>query len=300
MSAFPILLTKDAYDPVSGKMIYQFPSTQTFSNKEVALINSSFYNSFFNITSTAQNNRITIEFPTGNFSGSGNPTYLTRTLVLPDGYYSIETLNQALQNWFVNERWFYYDSGSGMNVYFVQLVANATLYSCQLNTFLVPTSAQALINGWIAPNGGTGWTVNTGTTFVAPRVVISAGLGLLLGFPPQTTPTFTSASWTGSPQVLLGTAAPEINMVSGLIMRTNLISQSTGYPVDMLALVPITSQFGAVTQFVAPHPVFSPIPNGRYNTIEIYFMDQSLRTVKLYDPDITITLEIRERMQVSA
>lgn len=295
MSAFPILLTKEAYDPVSGKMVYQFPSTQTFSNMEVALVNTSFYNSFFNITAAFGNNQIKVEFPSGSYSGSGSPAYTTRTLTLADGYYSIETLNQALQNWFVNERWFYYDSGSGMNVYFVQLQTNATLYSAQINCFLVPTAAQAATNGWVLPTGGAGWTVNTGSHFVAPRVQISAGLGALLGFPASTTATYTSATWTLTPATFLGTAAPAINMVSGLIMRTNLISQSTGYPVDMLALVPITSQFGAVTQFVAPHPVFSPIPNGRYNTIDIYFMDQSLRTVKLYDPDITITLEIRER-----
>lgn len=295
-NAFPILLTKNNYNADTGKLVYQFPSSQTFSNRKVGLLNCSFYNCFFNITAEQQNNSLTLQFPTGALTGT-SPTYLNFDIVLPDGYYSIDTLNQAIQNYCVNQRLYYYDSGSGLNVYFVQLQANATLYSCQLNCFYVPTATQATSNGWLVPSGGAGWTVNTGTRFATPRVIFAEKLASLLGFTTTSLPsgTPTTATWTNTPVTALGAAAPAINMVSGVILRTNLISQSTGSPSDMLALVPITSQFGAITEFVASHPVFSPVPNGQYPTIEVYFMDQNLRPIKFFDPDITVTLEISDR-----
>lgn len=297
MSAFPLLLTKSSYNETTGKMLYTFPSTQVFSDKEVGLITAAFYNCFFNISAAMQNNSLTIYFPSGNYSGSGSPTMLTRTLVLADGYYSVAALNEALQNFCINQNLYYYDSGSGMNVYFLQFQTNSTLYAVQLNSFFVPTATQALANGWIAPSTP-GWTVNGGTHFVAPQVFLSVGLGALLGINTgiYPTPVATTGTWTTTPRTTIGSKAPAINAVSSIILRTNLIAQSAvGSPADMLALVPITSQFGALTSFVAPHPVYSPIQNGNFTFVEITFCNQAAQPIKIFDPDITLTLEIRSQ-----
>lgn len=298
--SFPLLLTKKNYDPYTGRMLYQFPSNQTFSGKEVALINASFYNSFFNITAAYNNNKLTVIFPTftsGPVTSTGSPVpTLSRTLTLADGYYSLDTLNQALQNFCINEGLYYYDTATGMNVYFVQIQANSTLYAVQVNCFLVPTVLRASQNGWVLPSNAA-FTPNGGTVFVAPQLELPSGLATLIGFQAGTyaDSQFRTQAWSSSPTVFLGAAAPTINQVSSLIMRTTLINQSTGNPADMLALVPITSEFGAITQFVAAHPVFSPVSNGTHPTVEIIFTDQGGNRLFLRDPDITLTMEIRDQ-----
>jgi hypothetical protein len=291
-----INFTQNTYNPSTGQLIYTLPTSQRFADMEVALMKASFYNSFKNVTTamvTSATNIITLTFP--NFTSAGTVySPLTVNIPLAAGFYAISDINNAIWNYCTLNNLFMVNTVTKQNVYFTYISANATTYQTEIDTFLVPTSAEATTLGWTNP--GTAFALSAGSVFYAPTVTIPSSFSVLLGLGPLTTPATSTSTWTGTPTVTLGGSAPAINTISSIIVRCNLICSFIGNPTDQLDILPITSQYGAIDQYTASSPIFTPVTNGLYQQIVLSFMDQNLNPLTFYDPELTFALQLRVKV----
>jgi hypothetical protein len=109
MLSYSILLNSSKFDG-NNKMIYRFPQHLELKNKEVCLLNFSFYNCFFNISTALANNSITIKFPV--FTSNTVYTMTDYTHVFSDWFYSIEDINASLQNVFIENNLYLHDAAN--------------------------------------------------------------------------------------------------------------------------------------------------------------------------------------------
>ena len=296
MSTSNVIMTQNMYNPSTGKMVYTLPSPTKFSHCEVGLLSSTYYNSFKNISAALGNNTITGSFP--NATG-GQVSWGTCTLA--DGFYSISDINNALWNYFVVNKYYMYNATTSQDVYFAQISVNPATYVVEVDTFLIPSAAQAATNGWTQPTGAA-IVLSTSGTFYSGVLTISANLGTMLGTGGVSTTAWNSVTWTGSPGgsstsgvPLVGTKAPALNPVTSVIVRCNLVCARIGNPTDMLCQVPLVSSYGAVDQYQASWPTFSNVVDAPYSTIELSFMDQNLNVLYFFDPELTFTLQIKHK-----
>lgn len=293
----PILLNSSNYQAETGNLVYRFPTSQQLSSKEVALTAASFYNSFFNISAQKGNNTLTFNFP--GFTAANTYTMVPYLMTFADGFYSFNDINYAIQNFCIGQNLYLYDPAAKKNVYFVAISVNSVQYKSSLSVALVPTSAQQATLGWTVPGVPSGGAIVNpgGGNAVSPTITVG-GLADLLGISAGTYPAAPvvsgAATYNATPTVSLGTSAPDINPVNAVIVRCNLVNNSAyGYPVDMLAQVPMTASYGAVNQFTAPAPIFTPVGTSYYQAVELSFMDDTLQKLFFFDKDMSFTLELR-------
>lgn len=291
MSGSLILINSSNYNTLNGVCTYKFPSPFRASHMEIALVNASFYNSFFNVSSSYGNNVYTFTFPV--WPGPVSTTY---TLTLEDGYYTFEQLNYAFQNFFITNK-LYATSSSG-NVYFYTLLVNSSQYAIQLTSFYLPTTAQATTLGWTLPAGAPQIFNNVDNKMYYPQLTLlgeSYYLGIPDGTYPSTVTFSTSPTYIYQAYSFVGPNAPQVDKVTSLIVRCNMISNSSiGNPVDMLAQIPIEGSFGGINSSTINYPLYSVIGNTTYTEIQLSFMDQNQNLIKFKDPSLSFTLFIRE------
>jgi hypothetical protein len=290
MSGSLILINSSNYDQTSGICNYKFPSPFRASNLEVALVNSSFYNCFFNVSAELKNNVYVFTF----YVWPG-PAATTYTLTLNDGYYTFDQLNYAFQSFFIQQK-LYAISSSG-NVYFYTLLVNSSQYGIQLTSFYLPTTAQATTLGWTLPAGAPQIFNNVNNLMYYPFLTLSGQqeyLGIPNGNYPSTVTPNSSVSYLQQAYSVIGPNAPQVDKVTSVIIRCNMISNSSiGNPVDMLAQIPVVGGFGAINSSQINYPLYSVVGNTTYQDIQLSFMDQNQNLIKFKDPSLSFTLFIR-------
>ena len=239
--------------------------------------------SWFNITSAYNNNKISISFPY-------LATTTTLSITLPDGFYSVSDINNYIALKCVDAG-LYLINSTGSYVYYFQVSTNATYYTNTVVLSLVPT---ALPTGYSLPP--TGFWSGSGnglpTTAATPSFTLasSGSINTILGFK-----TGTYASTTSS-QSINGTITPVGSTVNALVIRCNLLTNNIAMPSDILDTVPITStSFGSNLTY---NPTFSKwinIRDGSYNSMTITFQDQDLNTLYANDPNLSMSLLIRQK-----
>ena len=289
-----LLLNSSNYNAQTGALVYQFPSGVQMADMECSLNSCSFYNSFFNISAAIGNNTIVYKHPI--FTASNTYTMTNYTLTLADGYYTIADINNAFQNLCLQNGLYCYNASTGQNVYFARFSQNAVRYSFQIDTYLVPTSTQCTSLGFTTG----GMVLNVGNIAVSPQIVTSTALATFLGIPggtyPVTVSTSSAGAWASdSVSTTLSKVSPQVNRVTGLIFRCDLISSPYSIPSDLLCQVPISSSFGAATQYVASQPLWSHISNQKYSQVSITFQDQNGGKLYLYDTEMSAVLAIRPK-----
>ena len=283
MSQNLIVLTSRNQNPnVPNQYLFQFPATQNFKNHQIALIQFSIYNSFYNIETSRNNNTITLIW-------NANTT-TTHNFTFQNGFYSISDMNYALQNFCLLNNLYMVDSVNNKNVYFVEILANATTYSGQLNFYTIPTSAQATTNQWTIPNGAT-WTFPT--TQKTPQLTFTTNFGTLIGFDAGTYPT----TPLNTDQQYLSSFSPTISPVSSIFLNCNLISSPYSNPSNILGNSAITSAFGNLIELKNNSPIYYSIVPASYNQIEINLLDQNFDILRIRDKEVVIFLTIKEKEQ---
>lgn len=306
-----LLLNTSNWDPVDAQsslyrtLRYKFPLSVAIQEQEIAVVESMFYNSFFNITAAKGNNVIPMRFPV--FTGANTYAMQTYTCTVRDGFYSIGQLYEYLQNFCIGAGLYLFDSINNVNIFFFVLGVNETAYASQLSLYYLPSASQAAALGWTIPAGSPlvlNSATGAGTQLVCPQVSISVALAPLLGFtttgyyPPAPIVT-TSSTWPSSPAAsYLSPEAPQINPVEVVIIRCNLVNQGgIGYPVDSIAQVPLQAAIGAANSSIPSYPLFCDVVNAQYLQFDISFMDQDLNPLSFKDPSIALTLQLRDRAQ---
>lgn len=303
MSQALILFRSTNFDG-KNKLIYQIPSGITLKNKEIALQSFSFYNSFFNISSAIGNNKVTLSFPV--FSATAADTYVMTnfTWTIDDGFYSFTDLQFALQQFMISNRLCLYNQSTGKYMYFLSILQNTVQYSVQIQSYFLPTEAQATALGFSLLSGSTlRLNIATGTRIVAPRITFNEDFGKVIGYQASTIPSSVvnklSAVYDANPAATtLSTRTPYLNPIDCILLRCNVANNVNSIPNDLLSVTPISSSYGAITQYISPFPLYVPCSQITTNRIEVSMFDQLMNPITQRDAEITMVLSIRDMANV--
>jgi len=272
MSYNIILNSTNVSNSTNSQYTYKF-ITGNFVVKENALICVSQIQipySWFNITSAYQNTQFNIIDWLGN----------TRNITLPDGFYTIQDINDYLETYFINNGMYLINS-TGQNVYYFQIYSNSQYYRNQMLFYNVPIS---LPLGYTQPSNWIGYPVSTTNMQV---VILNNNFTIYSGF---------NAGTYGSGTVaisILGQNIPLGSNVNSLVVSCNLINNNVGFPTDILDIFAVEGIFGENINYDPRFEKWIKIKPGTYSALIITFRDQNLNTVTINDPNLTISLLLK-------
>ena len=265
----------------NNKNIYKFNFVNGMfyikEGSEICLSNITIPYSWFNITSVYQNN--TFQF---TWYGSSAVVY---TVVLPDGFYLVSDINNFLENFMIANNLYLIDS-NGSYVFYIQLYVSATYYSNQILSFAIPSS---LPTGYTAPLGWAGFPLIPSTPLFT---VLNNNLQALLGFTAGSYPPITQ---TTNYSILSNLLPPVGSPVNSIIVRCSLIDNKVTMPTDILDSFPINSTFGSNINYMPSYEKWVKVHHGTYSNIIITFVDQNFNNIAIIDPNVIITLLIRQK-----
>lgn len=270
---------------------YQYKFIQgSFQSKdcEMSIGSATIPYSWYNISSLYGNNKMTINFPY-------LATTYTMAITFPDGFYTTTDINNYIQLQCLNNG--LYLTNAGQNYFFISLSTNINYYTNQFVFSLVPiTVASGAYAGYTLPSTGY-WSATAGnglpTVTSTPYVTFPTtnSIGSVLGFSAGIDP---PAPYTTN-QTAQSDLTPNGSTVNGIIIRCNLLDNNITMPSDILDCVPINSTFGSNITYSPSFPKWIKIKDGTYNNMIITLADQNFNTIYARDPNLILTLMIRQR-----
>jgi hypothetical protein len=120
-------------------------------------------------------------------SSSYTPTTQWFNCTIPDGYYTVASLNYFIQSQFIKNGLYMVPSASSnsstINLYFLECIQNPTAYALQLNAFSLPSYATYIdsVNqyGYTVPSGA-GWL--PAYSKQNPQIILGSGLMVFFGY----------------------------------------------------------------------------------------------------------------------
>lgn len=278
-------------DGQNNKFVYRFPNSVQFKDNSIAFAQATMYYSWFNITSTLQNNTFSYNW----IDGAGVPT--TYTIVVPDGLYEIATLNQLLQFTFINNG-HYLVNGSGENVYYAEFIVNPSRYAVQINTFLFPTALPA---GWTNP-AGVAFPPQSFNPIITLPATINDILGYVAGFatnqnlnnayvPPTSQYVSKLANGTLS---YISTKAPNVQPNSSLLFSISNIDNAYAQPTSIIYTLVPNVGVGEIINEKPSNFIWNKLIPGTYNELRLTILGTNLQPITINDPAITIVLVIKD------
>ena len=254
---------------------YIFPNGARFNKGEqIALASLVIPYSWYNISAALSNNTLQIIY-----------NNITTNIVIPDGFYTITTLNSYIKSISLNttNNLPYSLTANGLVVYFYELIQNTTFYSIQLNSY--PAILQA---GETNPKGA----IFTGLT---PLIKINTKLSELIGLLPNinypTTPQNTIYSIYSAQQNLIPNFSGDANSI---IIECNIVENSLTSSSKLLYNFSIVDTTYGRNIVVSPSSFsFIDILESNYQYIEIVFKDSLFNNLQIKDPNLSIQLIIK-------
>ena len=266
------------------KLRYNFPKAIKFeSGSQIALSGLSVFYSWYNINAGLYSNN-TLQYVWFNVSGVLNTTF---TIIIPDGYYSLETLNEYIQSRLVTNGHYLTRTSDGKYIYHIEFVSNPTYYACQMNIYYMMALSES--TGYV--RGNTAWQFPTART--CPQVIINSTNNFkdLIGFNAGTYP---SAANIATFQTFLSAITPTISPVSSLVLTCSLCQQDLSTPDNILSCFTAGETVFGGSVIVNPSAFsFVNIRAGTYNYIELNLYDQNLKAMVIRDPQCIVQLTIR-------
>lgn len=265
------------------KYVYKFDQPQVFENNSIALSSLQIYYSWFNINSQLYNNNV-FQYKWFNSSGVLSSTF---TVTIPDGFYSITSINLYLQDIMLANGHYLYDTTTKKNIFFIEFVENSTYYGFQLN--MAPMYALGAVPSNITKKG----TWQYPPTQRTAQLIINStnNFGTLTGFDSGTYPSGTVSTLFQQ----LSQNVPIISPVSSVIMRCNLVRNDLANPNDVLhSFTTNLASFGDVLNIEPFSLVWSPIQKGTYGQITISFFDQNYNPMVIKDNQLLMTIVIKD------
>jgi hypothetical protein len=256
----------------NNTFVYRFPSSVAFPNHEIALASVDMYYAWYNVSALLGNNTFSYVWTDGT----------TNTIVLEDGLYEINTINERLQFAFIANGHYLVDSG-GNNIYYINISANTTRYATQIDIFQFPNALPA------------GYT-NPALVVFPPlnqiTMTLPSKFNELLGF----TAGFTTTAPTGTNLSFLSSVAPNIQPNNVLYVSVSNIDNKYGSPSGLVHRIVPNTTFGSL---ITENPEFSfnPLHSGTYNQLLIQILGTDKSPIKIIDPNIVITFLIKNKEQ---
>jgi hypothetical protein len=273
-------------DYYGNKFRYDFPvGSVSFKDDQIAVSSVQMYYSWFNITSSNTGSRYNNNV--FQYQWYGAAPIAVSTITIPDGYYSVATLNAYLQSQMVANGHYLVDS-FGDYVYYLEFVENPSAYAVQLNSFPIPTALPAL------------WTNPAGMTFPAvattPQIIILSTNNFkdVIGFNAGTYPSPTQATNYSK----TSDYTPQVSPVSSIVMTCSLVQNRYSVPNTLIySFTPAGTAFGDIINVQPSELAFNDISDTTVNSIEITFLDQNLRDIKLNDSQLVVLLVIKNKFE---
>jgi hypothetical protein len=245
---------------------------------EICISQASIPYAWVNISSAYGNNTFSLILPTG-------ATTQTIAVTLPDGFYSVTDIQNYIQQVLITNL-FYLIDGAGNYVFPFLLTYSRIYYKIQLICATIPDAADMATLGYTQPAGAPALpTATTGVQFVVGTI------GSVIGYEAGTYPTVaTSAS-----QNFLGTLTPVGSTVNSLVFRCSLVDNNISMPSDIMDGCNINTAFGTNIIYNPAFEKWVKVKNGTYSNLILTIVDQNLGQIYSVDPNIAMTLMIRQQ-----
>lgn len=102
-----------------------------------------------------------------------------------------------------------------------------------------------------------------------------------------------------SANTLSSNLGPSINLIDSIVLRSNFCQNDYSSPTDILAVVPITSQYNAITQYTVPFPSWQSCPNTKRTSLLVFLNDNDLSSLYQSDSAMTMTLITRDNLKMA-
>lgn len=275
--SFNITVNK-THNTIGSTYKYKLGRNQDLSDLEIALSSATIPFSWFNISTSQNNNTFQIIHPTT--AGS-----TTLSIVLPDGGYEIADINSALRVSLINQGYFIQNNTTLEQRVYAEIRVNASTYQISFVSYPLPTS---LPSGWSAGSNITFPTSTIGPQLVVPNTPIQTRFGFPAGTYPSTAPTVLT--------VTNSTNVPVVSDITNLMILLdsayNPYSQNNQV---LTSISPAGVSFGRLISFNAPEFIFTPQQSGARQELTFRIVDQFFREVELVDKDIVLNLVIRKK-----
>ena len=257
-------------------------------NAEISISSVVIPNSFYNVASMFANNTVTLIFPRGS-------TTVSLPITFPDGNYSVTDLQNYIQQQCIANN-FYLVDNNGNYVYYTYLSYAPNYYKIQLLCSAVPTS---LSTGWTLPTlgaSGTGWVAGLPTGGFCPQVQLAStgSISTIIGYVPGAS--YPAVQTVGNTN-FLSTLTPQGSIVNSLVARCSMVKNNITAITDILDGIPISSAFGYNINYNPSFERWVKVADGTYSNFTITFSDQNLNTLYARDPNVAITLLIKNNVK---
>lgn len=284
------------FNGANNSYTYKFPNSINLTDKYIAVSQITMYYSWFNITSVYRNNFLSYSWTVGGVS-------TTYQINIPDGLYNIVDINSYCQ-WVMINNGHYLINSAGSNVYYFELLVNASRYAIQINTFQVPTS---LPSGYTQPGNFAGYPTQT----FNPIITIPAAFNNIIGYPSNfasnnninnayVPPTASKSNNYVSKNSLgtlsyLSNTAPNVQPNSTIFLSISNINNPYAQPSSIIYAISPTVSIGEQIIERPPNFMWNKLMNGYQNEIVIQFYGIDNSPVVLNDTNLTIMLTIRDK-----
>jgi hypothetical protein len=268
----------------NNQLVFKFPNSVRLSNHALAVSNVSMYYSWYNISVALQNNIFQY-----TWSDDGTAVDNTYDIVIPNGTWNISDINGFLQSQMINNNTYAIDA-SGNYVYYLEMVVNSVEYGVQLNSFAVPTSFPV---GWTYAGGVPAGTPPT--TSFTPQFIIPEFFNKIIGYSANTT--FPATINNATNQSTISSVAPEVQPNATLFLTCSGISNPYTIPSSIIYSITPNANVGDQIVFTPPQLIFNKILEGTYDRLVVGWLGSDLQPIQILDPNMTITLEIRNTQQ---
>ena len=280
--SFPVLVDGTA-NVSSNSFKFNLSTTVDLNEFEVAVGQAFLYYSWYNINAAPlNNNKFTLTIPT-----SGSST--VNAIVIPDGAYQIDDLNNYLQYWFIQNGYYLTNNTTGLNTYYASFSISPTSYAVQFNTTPLPTSLPA------------GYT-SGGMTFPASanqhmQITIASTNNFkdIIGFSPGIYPAVPTN--TGS-KTKASDYAPNVNPVSSIQVRLSCVYNPMSSNSQLLHVFTNKGvKIGAIIDASPSYEQYVPCI-GSHREITLSFYDQSGYILNILDKNILFKLVFRKKQLI--
>ena len=246
-------------------------------NSEICISQLSIPYAWYNVSSAYGNNTFSLILPTGS-------TTQTINVTLPDGFYSVNDIQNYIQQTLITNLFYLLDSG-GNYVFPYLLTYSSVYYKVQLICSTIPST---LPTGYTQPVGAPALpNATAGVQFV---LASSGSIASIIGYAPGT-----FGTGAGTIQNFLSTLTPIGSTVNSLVFRCSLVDNNVVMPSDIMDSCNISVPFGTNILYTPTFEKWVKLKSGNYSTLIFSIVDQNLNQIYSVDPNISLTLMIRSK-----
>ena len=236
--------------------------------------------------------------PTISFSGGGGSNaaatttlYVPFTCTIPDGFYTVNTLNLFLQKFMVDNRIHSIDA-SGNNIFYLSIAPNTVVYGNQILLKAIPVT---LASGVTSPTGTNPSFpgLPSGTAKTPYIEILDNNFTKFLGY----TSGFYGLLAT-TDQSFVSNITPKGSTVNNLVLKCSIVNNNTTNQSDIIDVFSIGAAtggavFGGNLNYTNDIEKWVRITTGTYNSIIFTIVDENMQDIAILDNNLLINFLIK-------